>query len=341
LKLIIPATLAAALLATAAPAQDLAQSGADPAGETVRDYVTRMRAMAEPSGDTRIVGGQPAEPGAWPAAVSLHDPAKLDDTAEGVFLSQFCGGTMITPQWVLTAAHCVVDEDNNALAPEDLLVRTSSHVVYQGDLWGVARVIPHEAYDPDLFDNDIALVQLDQPINEPSGPVGTVPLIPQGEMIPNAPAMVIGWGMLDDGTFPEVLMETTIDVVPNATCNEGMAEQARRELGGFLLGVGESNGIPMEVLEEAFSILSTNINPRLTENMVCAGVPSGKRTSCSGDSGGPLLMQAPDGDWVQVGIVSWGREPLSAESRCAHEDLYAVYTRLSSYFDWIAGHVGG
>jgi secreted trypsin-like serine protease len=335
------ATLAALGLAAPAAAQDLSMASAETTRETVRDVVPALRANAPENEDTRIVGGRPAEPGTWPAAVSLHDPARLDGTAEGVFLSQFCGGTIITPQWILTAAHCVVDDDGAPLPPEGLAVRTSSHIVYEGDLRRVARVIVHAEYDMDLFDHDIALLQLAAPITEASGPVDTVPLIPQGEVIPNAPAMVIGWGMLDDGSFPDVLMETNIEVVPNSACNDGMAEQARRELGGFLLGMGESNGIPMDALEEAFAILSTNINPRLTENMICAGIPSGQRSSCSGDSGGPLLMQASDGDWVQVGIVSWGREPLSSESRCANEDLYAVYTRLSVYFDWIAGHVGG
>jgi len=105
--------------------------------------------------------------------------------------------------------------------------------------------------------------------------------------------------------------------------------------------MGEANAIPMEKLEEAFAILSVNIGPILTQNMVCAGTPSGARSSCNGDSGGPLLVQEADGRWLQVGIVSWGREPLNADNRCSHENLYAVYTRLANYFDWIAGHVRG
>jgi secreted trypsin-like serine protease len=53
------------------------------------------------------------------------------------------------------------------------------------------------------------------------------------------------------------------------------------------------------------------------------------------------MIREPDGRWLQVGIVSWGREPMNAQSRCAHENLYSVYTRVSQYFDWIARHVQG
>lgn len=101
-------------------------------------------------------------------------------------------------------------------------------------------------------------------------------------------------------------METDINVVPNATCDTGMAEEARKQVGGVLLDLGDINNIPMDALEQAFQILANNIGPALSQNMICAGIPSGARSSCSGDSGGPLMMQATDGTWVQVGIVSWG-----------------------------------
>ena len=88
-------------------------------------------------------------------------------------------------------------------------------------------------------------------------------------------------------------------------------------------------------------MLAGNTGESLSKNMIWAGIPSGARTACSGDSGGPLMIREPDGRWLQVGIVSWGREPMNAQSRCAHENLYSVYTRVSQYFDWIARHVQG
>lgn len=147
--------------------------------------------------------------------------------------------------------------------------------------------------------------------------------------------------MMEEEKFPANLMETDIDIVSNDTCNRGMAEQTKRDFGNFLVGMGQSNRIPQDKLEEAYAILAGNIGSALTDNMICAGTPSGEKTSCNGDSGGLLMIRQNDGNWLQVGIVSWGREPLGATKRCGHKDLYSVYTRVSNYYDWIARNLGG
>lgn len=329
-----------AVMATPAVSQGLDRGSSNRTVDSVAAYVTALRAEAPEPGDTRIIGGRSADDGEWPAAVSLHDTAVLDETDGDFFMSQFCGATIITPDWMLTAAHCLVDEDGQVKPTDAIVVRSASNSIYEGRVNLVAEIVVHEDYDPWTLDNDIGLIRLDEPIYD-SATTDTIPLIPQGAEIPNAPAMVVGWGMLDDGTFPPVLMETDITIVPNQTCDAGMAEESRKQVGGMLLDMGDINNIPMEALEEAYAILANNIGPALNENMICAGIPSGARSSCNGDSGGPLMMQASDGGWVQVGIVSWGREPLGAENRCAHPNLYSVYTRLSNYFDWIASHVDG
>lgn len=343
--------LLAFLAAMAMPTVGLTQSSglssvAIPDGSssaTVRGHVLSMRKASEAvAGDaSRIFGGRPAAEGSWPAQVSLHDPVRINESDDGLFQSQFCGGSIIARQWILTAAHCVVGDDGRPTDPNDVVVRTSSVDIEKGDLRSVARVIVHEDYDSFGFDNDIALLQLSAPIQDASGPVGAVNVSTQGMPLPNGPAMVIGWGMMEEEKFPLTLMETDIDIVPNATCDSGMAEQSKRELGGYLLGLAASNGIPQDKLEEAFAILSNSFGEILSENMICAGIPSGARTSCNGDSGGPLMVQQSDGQWLQVGIVSWGREPADASTRCAHENLYSVYTRLSNYYDWIARNVQG
>ncbi|MEM8813726.1 MAG: serine protease [Pseudomonadota bacterium] len=338
--------LAAGLGATLAqdqyPISDIALPAAGDRSYADHVYSSKVGAtIAAPGEATRIIGGRESAEGAWPHQVALLNPERIEDTEESRILSQFCGGSLITREWVLTAAHCVVDQEGKPVDPRSFVIQTGSVSVARGDLREVSQVIVHEDYDSVRINNDIALVQLSEPITQSSGPVGAIRVLGQGQAVPQGPAVVIGWGLIAANTVPNQLLETDIDIVPNATCNQGMAEQTRRDLGGILVGIGRETGIPLEKIQEAFDILSTNIGARLTPQMICAGIPSGERTSCNGDSGGPLMVREQDGRWLQVGIVSWGQEPLGATEPCGHAELYSVYTNLAEFFDWIARHVRG
>ena len=67
---------------------------------------------------------------------------------------------------------------------------------------------------------------------------------------------------------------------------------------------------------------------RITPGQVCAGYEQGTMGSCQGDSGGPLVVPGGLTGWTQIGVVSWG-------AACAQPGAYGVYTRVSSYIDWI------
>lgn len=315
-----------------------------PDERTIADYVfeqKRQASLAAPGEASRIIGGRESEPGAWPGQAAIVELERYGDDEESRILSQFCGATLLTRQWVLTAAHCVVDMEGRPIDPATIGVVTGSVFVFDGDLRRAAEIVVHENYDPVLIDNDIALIRLSEPITTSSGPVGAVRVAQQNQSVPQGPAVVMGWGLIAAATVPYQLLETDIDIVPNEVCNRGMAEQTKRDLGSMLVGIGVSSNIPIDRIQEAFDILVANMGPRLNANMICAGVPTGERTSCNGDSGGPLMVREEDGRWLQVGIVSWGQEPLNADEPCAHPELFAVYTNLARYYDWIAGHVAG
>ena len=96
--------------------------------------------------------------------------------------------------------------------------------------------------------------------------------------------------------------------------------------------------IPADEVTRISDELVRSMGDPLTPAMVCAGVPSGARDTCYGDSGGPLLVER-DGRFVQLGIVSWGEGPADAEVKCGNANLFGVYSRIASFRDWIQSHI--
>jgi len=213
----------------------------------------------------RIVGGVDAGIDAYPWMAALLI-AEIPDPQ----WAQFCGGSLVAPDVIVTAAHCM-----EALPSTDLV----DVVVGENDLRTVTpaqriKILGyaiHPGWDSKNVINDIALIKLSAPLSnhtlkmiEPTQMDGLV----AGDLL-----TAIGFGVLDDVNFttPDVLQEVQLSLWDHDACNDVYS---------FLGGINETH--------------------------LCAGSPNnGVQDSCFGDSGGPLVANIA-GEWRLTGIVSWG-----------------------------------
>jgi len=208
--------------------------------------------------DPRIIGGTNAGQFEFPFSVSMQDN-----------IGHFCGGSLITPNMVLTAAHCLGGNYDVVYGKTNLNSST-------GQTIPMKREIEYKGYKPSSTDGDYALLILDESVNDPSiiKPNSNSNYPPNGESV-----TVMGWGDTNlsdwDSDLSSKLMKVTVNVITNEVC--GQSSDGRDDYYG-----------------------------QITNNMLCARVQGGGKDACQGDSGGPLVGTNDDGDLVQVGVVSWG-----------------------------------
>lgn len=232
----------------------------------------------------RVVGGTSANENSAPFIVSFQH--------KGI---HYCAGSIISKNWVLTAAHCL---SSNAQVMDTILMSGSIYIAGTSTTTqkrGINYYVFNDLYLGGTSPYDIGLVYTKTPF------IWTIAVnainLPTDDYSSTGNAVLYGWGSIskdNNAKYPSILQLATVPIIPLDTCAKALSPNGK-------------------------NVHNTNL---------CSGPLTGGVGICTSDSGGPLIQNIK-GQQILVGIVSWGKLP------CGQINSPSVYVKVSSMLSWI------
>jgi secreted trypsin-like serine protease len=276
----------------------------------------QMQPVSAADDNEMIVAGSEAPEGKYPYQVRLYSSME-DDIG-------FCGGSIIAPQWVLTAAHCMTEGDftkgpTTATDPAKVVVGYGSNDRTKTTRIEVEKVIVNPSYlaNGRAGKIDLTLIKLKRPIPDPNVVAFADPDSDKKYLVPGAKVTITGWGALWDA-YDEDLKALMSDLGPeNEMTLRWQAPLKLREVEVEALDTPTCNAAYQQIQGEVW------------DSEICGIYKGSTKAQCHGDSGGPIVVPADvPGGLLQVGVVSWS-------VKCATTGTPSIFARVSSSADWI------
>lgn len=281
--------------------------------DVLRSCVYQLSGLPKCQSVVGVILGRMAFPREAPWQAQIFATTRASDYTRATLaryplweLNHICGGALIAQDWIVTAAHCVLDP-RFSVSTARIRLGALDISVDDGQTVQIDRIVVHADYRDTTRLNDIAVIRLKTPISATRDRMGNVAVIPLHGALNIGPRLELwhrfsltGWGVTStgpDARASAILKKLDVNRVPNDICQRALA-------GG---------------------------QTRIDASVLCANTPQGD--ACQGDSGGPLIAEVDDFSTgspaaVLVGIVSWGRG-----CNIAHNP--GVYTRISAHLGWL------